>query len=341
MKPGRTASALAIVALFGLLAAIGAPAAVLGAEGQFKLALMPVGESGAYFDLAMTAGETRTFEVRIANNGDAAVVARTYAADVYTIINGGFAGRLRDESRSGSTLWLDYPTDVVNLPSRATVTRAFTIAVPRNTGPGEYITSILLENDKPTGGTGAVALSQVTRQAIAVVVTVPGPRNPALAIGRANHTIVAGKSVVAVGVENPGNVRLKPVATFALFDAAGSRVTQATVPMDTFFAHTATFIEVPLAPLLVPGRYMVRLTLDDAAQGVHAEALASFVVEAPLPGDTTNPGNVPALTQVLEGPGGAQVTVPLWGLVILGGLLVSATVGTLAVIRRRGGTSAR
>lgn len=340
MQPGRPVLARTIVALVGLLAALGAPAAALAGEGQFKLALLPVGESGPYFDLAMTAGETRIFEVQIANNGDAAVAARTYAADVYTIINGGFAGRLRGESTSGSTLWLDYPTDVVNLPGGTTITRAFSIAVPRNTEPGEYATSILLENDEPIRGAGGVALNQVTRQAIAVVVTVPGPRHPALAIGRANHTIVAGKSVVAVGVENSGNVRLKPVATLVLLDAGANRISEATVPMDTFFAHTATFIEVPLAALLMPGQYIVSLTLEDAAQGVRAEETAPFIVEAPPAGRGTDPGNLPTLAQVLQAPGEAQVTLPLWGLVVLAGLLAGAPVVILRA-RRRAGTSAR
>ena len=346
MRPaqsGRPIQVLTIVALFGLLAALAAPAVAIAAEGQFKLALLPLGESGPYFDIHMTAGETRAFHVQIANNGDAAVAARTYAADVYTIINGGFAGRLRDQSTSGSTLWLDYPTGVVNLPAGSSITRAFTVAVPRTTGPGEYITSILLENDKPIGGTGAVALSQITRQAIALVVTVPGPRYPALAIGKASHTVVAGKSVVDVAVENPGNVRLKPVATFVLFDAAANRISEATVPMDTFFAHTATFIEVPLAALLLAGQYTVRLTLDDAAQGVRAEESTSFIVEAPPAGLPRGPDTGPTLTQVFQAPTGAQVTVPLWGF-ILGGLLVVAIVGTLVLTlrrRRQDGMSAR
>jgi hypothetical protein len=320
-----------------------APSVAVAAGGQFKLALLPVGGSGPYFDIHMTAGETRTFDVQIANNGDAAVTARTYVADVYTIINGGFAGRLRDQSSSGSTLWLDYPTEVVNLSAGTSITRAFTVGVPRSTPPGEYITSILLENDKPIGGTGAVALNQITRQAIAVVVTVPGPRYPELAIGKASHTVVAGKSVVDVAVENPGNVRLKPVATVALFDAAANRISEATVPMDTFFAHTATFVEVPLAALLLAGEYTVRLTLEDAAQGVRAEASTSFIVEGPPAGLPRGPDTGPALTPVSKAPAGAQVTVPLWG-VILGGLLVVAIVGTLAVrLRRRqqDGMSAR
>ena len=346
MRPaqsGRPIQVLTIVALFGLLAALAAPAVAIAAEGQFKLALLPLGESGPYFDIHMTAGETRTFHVQIANNGDAAVAARTYAADVYTIINGGFAGRLRDQSTSGSTLWLDYPAGVVNLPGGSSITRTFTVAVPRTTGPGEYITSILLENDKPIGGTGAVALNQITRQAIAVVVTVPGPRYPALTIGKASHTVVAGKSVVDVAVENLGNVRLKPVATFVLFDAAANRISDATVPMDTFFAHTATFVEVPLAALLQAGQYTVRLTLDDAAQGVRVEESTSFIVEAPPADLSRGPDTGPTLTHVFQVPDGAQVTVPLWGF-ILGGLLVVAIAGTLVLTfrrRRQDGMSAR
>src|ERR1700690_1660020 len=106
---------LATVALFAMLVALGAPSVALAQTGQIKLALLPVGQAGSFFDLTMAPGETRTFAVEIANDGDAALAARSYAADVYTIINGGFGARLRDAPRTGATNWLDYSTTVEDL----------------------------------------------------------------------------------------------------------------------------------------------------------------------------------------------------------------------------------
>ncbi len=203
----------------------------------------------------MAPGETRSLEIDIGNAGTAELAARTYAADVYTIINGGFGARLRDDPQTDTTRWLSYPTQVLRLAAGAGVRRTFAVAVPTDAAPGEYITSLVLENDQPIRGSGAVGLDQVVRQAVAVVVTVPGPRSPGLAIGRASHKVVAGRSVVSIGVENTGNVRLKPLVTFALVDTTGTEISHSTMRMDTFYAHTQTSVEMQLAELLPPGTY--------------------------------------------------------------------------------------
>lgn len=196
-RRGHGSSLLILVAL---LAALVVPTAAYAQDGQVELALRPVDQPGQFFDLTMRAGETRNLEVELANVGSAPIAARTYAADVYTIINGGFGARLRDEPQTGTTLWLDYSTDVLQLPAGQGIRRTFTITVPAAAEPGEYITSLVLENDEPIRGSGDVAIDQVVRQATAVVITVPGPRTPALVIGAASHKVVAEKSVVAVAL---------------------------------------------------------------------------------------------------------------------------------------------
>jgi hypothetical protein len=337
-RRGR-ATAVAIVACLTVLVTVTAPAVALGAESQVKLVLQPVGQPGPYFDLAIPAGESRRLEVRIANDGTAATAARTYAADVYTIVNGGFGGRLRGEPQTGTTRWLDYATDVVQLAPGAATHVTFTVAVPAGTGPGEYITSLVLENDQPVAGAaGTVALDQVMRQAIAVVVTVPGTRSPGLSIGEAIHTVVDGRSTVSVAVENTGNTRLKPTGTFILRDAAGAQISKASVPMDTVYARTPTSIEVPLAALLVPGRYTVRLTLEDAAQDVKVEkdGIAFEVVAQSL--GSPGIGAVPGLTGVDQNsPGG----VPLldWAVALVMALSMAFVVTLVAVARRRSGVA--
>jgi hypothetical protein len=246
-----------------------------------RLALLPVGQPGSYFDLVMQPGETRSLAVDIANDGQAAIVARTYTADVYTIINGGFGARLRGEPISGTTTWLAYPTSVMPLSVGEAIRRTVALTAPTDAGPGEYITSIVLENDAPLHSTGAVGLDQVIRQAVAVVVTIPGQRTPGLAIGAASQKVVAGTSVVSVAVDNSGNVRLKPLIGFELLDAAGVEVSHASVQMDTFYALTSTFVEVPLAAALSPGTYTVRLTVGDSVHGLRpARTAIPLVVEA-------------------------------------------------------------
>lgn len=336
-------SRLALVAAAFVFAVAGALPA-LAAEPGVKLSLRPVDVPGPFFDLTLRPGQMRTLAVELSNQGEVGIRVRTYAADVYTIINGGFGARLRDEPMSGTTSWLDYPSDVFELPSGEGLERSFTLAVPDDVAPGEYISSIILENDVPIQGTGGVTLNQVVRQAIAVVVNVPGPRQPALVIGAASHKIVAGKSTVAVAVENTGNVRLKPVADLIVRDASGAEVSRAQVPMDSFYARTATLVEVPLAALLQPGAYSVDLALEDAEVGVVAEATALplEVVEPPPPPAQEHP-IVGGLTEVIQQAREGRLPIGVSVVLLAGGLLLGVLIGVLilVLVRRQRARRAR
>ena len=152
---------------------------------------------------------------------------------------------------------------------------------------------------------------------------------------RACATSPRRASVVAVAVENAGNVRLKPLVTFALLDAAGGQVSQASVQMDSFYAHTRTFAEVPLAALLLPGIYTVRLTLDDVAQDVRADATAiALVVEAPAAA-AAGEGAGAGLTEVIQAPSEGQTSLALLGLVLVLGLVLGGlAIGLLMLVLR-------
>jgi hypothetical protein len=320
-----------------------APGAALATGSPIKLALLPVGQAGSFFDLTMTPGSTRTLAVRIADDGEAALAVRSYAADVYTIIDGGFGARLRDEPVSGMTTWLDYPTVVQELQVGQTVGRTFTVTVPADTAPGEYISGLVLENDQPLQGVGAVAVNQIVRQAVAVVVTVPGPRAPALSIGAATQGDVAGTQIISVAVANTGNVRLKPLVDLTVFDAAGLQVSHASLQMDTFYAHTDTSVEVPMTSALLPGVYTVAVTLDDAVQGAHAGQSIPLVITAPA---VPSPGasGAAGLTVVSQ-PDGTGQTFPTWGFVLIAALLLvgatSVVLGRTWLRRRRVRTRTR
>jgi hypothetical protein len=323
-------AALLLGLAFGALVA---PTAAFAAEPRIKLALLPVGQPGSYFDLTMRPGETRSLQVDVANHGQVALAVRTYASDVYTIINGGFGGRLRQSPRTGMTTWLDYRDAVSVLAAGTSSRRTFAVTVPAAAAPGEYIAGLVLENDRPILGGGAIGLAEVIRQAVAVVVTVPGTRTPGLAIGGATHMVVAGRSIVSIAVENTGNVRLKPMVGFTLFDAGGRQISQASLRMDTFYAHTTTTVELPLASLLTPGTYTVRLSLDDGASGADALAPAIPLAIDSIPEATGGGGGTLGLIDVLGGVGDSQV--PLLAIVIAAVLLFAIAIAVLVAVRRR------
>lgn len=300
-----------------------------------KLGIRPVGQAvGTFFELSMVPGERRQLAVELFNSGTSPVRARSYASEVYTIVNGGFGARLGDEAGGGTSTWLDFAPEVLDLASNAGVSRTFAVTVPPDARPGEHIASLIIENEDELKGSGAVALNQVVRQAVAVLVTVPGPVVPALEIGAARHTVSASKSVVGVAVSNPGNVRLHPKGELVLSDAIGHEVARTPVSMDSFYAATDTFVEVPLAELLQPGRYTVRLRLEDTEHGVEASADSlAFDVVAP-------PADVVAAGQENSGPLAVeQRTAPIatririWIPIAIAA--VALAVGMTLLLRRR------
>jgi hypothetical protein len=262
------ATVCAALVLFGAVA-------TASAQGQTaQLGIKPLDVSGSYFSLTMKPGETRELMVELANFGTAPARARTYAADAYSIVNGGFGAKLDGEEMSGPTHWLDYQADTLDLAPRAGVHRSFKISVPADTKPGDYITSLAIQSaeSQPTNSTG-IAIRQVVRQVIAVAINVPGPALPRLEIGDATYRTVAGRSMVAVVVKNTGNVHLKPAGEFILRDTNGAEVSRYPITMDTLYAGMSTFIEVPFDGKLNTGEYTVALSLADAKLHVQSAAL--------------------------------------------------------------------
>ena len=326
-----------VVAAIGLVMLLSVPLAV-GADPRVRLAVEPIDPSGRFLERTMQAGESAKFTVDLANYGDAAIRARTYPADVYPIINGGFGARLRGEPSTGATLWLDYETDVLEIASGAAVRRTFDVSVPVGTRPGEYITSIIIENDQPLRSGEGMAFNQFVRSALAVAITVPGPMEAVLRLGDARHTFFQGHSVVDVAIDNIGDLRLKPAGSFTVATEAGQQMDIRNVAMDSVYARTSTSLEVMLDRALSPGRYVANVDMRDPERGGSVAGTRPFVVGTDVP---TSPSIDPAafMTDTLQpsptdqptGTGAIPVDVGIGLIVSLFGLL-----GFAAVLRRWG-----
>lgn len=326
----------------GLSLAIAGP--VLAEHEPPAIGLVAVDEDGPFFDLQMDPGESRQLEVELSNGGHSEVLARTYAADAYSIINGGFGAELFDEEPSGTTLWVDYGTRELTLPPGEGLVIEFTVSVPADAVPGEYITSVVAENSEPyrdpDAGEG-IQFDQVNRTAIAVAIDVPGPRQPSLEIGAIGHKAAAGMSFVTFEIANTGNVHLKPAGEFTLRDAAGEPIATYQPAMDSVYAGTETLLEAPLSADLAPGDYCAELSLADEASGAADETeCLPFTVAAPDAGEggATGPGGqtIPVLQPVID----AVAQDPrLLGALLLGVAFIGFVL--LLVLRRRAVMRAR
>lgn len=290
-----------------------------------RLGLTPVGQDGTFFQLAMRPGEQVRLEVEAANFGHEKAAARTYAADVYSIVNGGFGADLFGEPPAATTLWVHYPTQELTLGPQDAVVIEFEVSVPEAAAPGEYVAALVIENSEPVVSSGTLGFEQVNRSAIAISIRVPGPETPALEIREVHYKEVTGVSVVMFEVANTGNVHLRPAGDFVL-RRVSTEIAAAPVSMDSVYAGTSTLLEAPIVELLSSGDYCAELRLTDASTGASAttECLA---FEVPGPVDAGGP--IPEISGVL---GGAIRDSPL---VVVALLLAAAVAGLFLVIWRR------
>ena len=328
----RLAAALVVAVV--LLASAHHPTAA--AHEPPRLGLTPVGDHGTYFQLPMDPGDTRRLEVEAANFGEAESRARTYAADVYTIVNGGFGADLFGEEATGATSWIAYPSQEMSLAPGDALVIPFEVTVPDDTAPGEYVAALVIENAEPVRSSGSVAIDQVNRSAIAVAIDVPGPRAPGLAIGAVGHKTAGERSVVTFEVLNTGNVHLRPAGDFRLRGADGTELSAATLTMDSVYAGTSTILEAPLSGLLPPGDYCAELSLADAEHGVSAETdCLSVAVRAGEDADAGGaaPGSQDLTLRLPSTDGPLAAALIATGAAIVSALIAVALV--LGVRRRR------
>ena len=327
--------------VFASALAIANATPVLATHEPPRLGLTPLGETGSFFNLTLDAGEAADLHVEVANFGHAELMARTFSADVYSIINGGFGAELFGERSSGATHWVDYPAQEIALGPAERVVINFSVSVPARTPPGEYITSLVAENVEPYQGAegGDMAMEQVNRTALAVAIDVPGIREPALAIGAVGHKAAAGTSFLSFEVRNPGDVHLKPAGEFVLRDAAGRGLAQAPAVMDSVYAGSQTLFEAPLATVLAPGEYCAELSLTDAETGAaDGTECRPFTVGEPAP--DVEGGDRGATTAALEldvnGVFGGRLPAAL-----ISGIALSVVIILLLRRRRRESTQGR
>jgi hypothetical protein len=326
--------AIAVIAALVLSGpALAASAATRHQAEVPPLGLIALGQTGPYFEATIQAGASRGFEVNRVNSNDVAVKARTYVGVVSTIVNGGFGAADSTVQASGASTWVDYPTEVLTLAPSEKNMAAFTVSVPAGTAPGQYVSSIVLENAVAEAGTGTVALNRIVRQAVAVSIRVPGDLAPAFSLGHASLGATAGTSVVTVDTTNDGNQHLAPAGVMTLSDSAGTVISSNPITMGSFYAGMSTTVSVSLAGALPPGDYAMSLTLTDPLTGVSA-SLVDVALTVAAPGMLEQAAGFFAPVTALVPQGFGPLLI---GLIMAGvlGLIAMGVLGARRLVRAR------
>lgn len=246
------------------------------------------GPDGAYFTVEAEPGSTHTLTAVLGNVDDEPLSLRTYASDAFTLVNGGFGIREEDEPREGVSTWIDYEPETFDFAPGEGVERTFTVTVPEDASPGEYIAGIALQTAEPLEIEGSSMFNQIVRKSVAVFILVPGETTPAIELGEPEVASGVVGNRVVVPVSNTGNVLVRPDGDIVLTGADGNEAFRQQLAMGAIYAGTETTLEVPLPAALPEGEYEVSVQLADEATGAQASvepttlALSRDTAEAPL-----------------------------------------------------------
>jgi len=141
------------------------------------------GVDGDYFTLEAEAGTTSELTIVLGNADDEPLELLTYVNDAVPMINGGFAVADPEVKATGPATWIDYPSETFEFAPGEGVTRTFTVTVPDDAEPGQYIAGISLQTAEPLEVEGTDLFNQIIRKTIAVFIIVPGEETPAFNLG--------------------------------------------------------------------------------------------------------------------------------------------------------------
>jgi MYXO-CTERM domain-containing protein len=325
-----------------LLTLVLAPLASAAATKGPVFGLRAVGNPKlGYFVYSLTAGAAQQGGVIISNSGTATGTVKLFAADATTGRTTGTV-YLTDGKPKRVGSWISLSSSSLTLKPGQNRTVHFTVHVPANEKPGQWVGGIVAETSRQV--TGAKSKQKASVQIkirdltiVAVQVNIPGPPVISFKIGGVKTGGQRGFQEVVTHIENNGNVLVKPTGTVTVLDDTGATLQVLNFKMDTFLPETTIDYPVLLKNSLPPGDYsaIVKLSIPGvsgaAAKVVSAHPSFSiskqdvqqvFTSAAP---QTPPPGTVAA--------GGSSKPWTLIGAVVAGVLLLLLLL--LWLLRRR------
>ncbi|MBS2036014.1 hypothetical protein JST97_13580 [bacterium] len=181
------------------------------------------------YKLVMEPGQVHQDRIKVGNQNDFPLDFRVYNTHSETGPNGQISSPLFGEPVKEAGQWLTLEKNALTLDGGGQDELGFSVTVPKDTKPGEYIAFIMVEPTPESVDRQSPPQSQAgereasfrlrinSRFALAVVVRVPGQLDNAIRLGELSKTVTDdGQLVLRVGLENLGNTYFKPNGRWSL-----------------------------------------------------------------------------------------------------------------------------
>jgi hypothetical protein len=180
------------------------------AQGGLTFGLRPADTSIGYFEYTMMPGEALDDAVVAVNATEDSMRLKVSVVAGHTALTGGvsFQGAV-----DGPAEWIDLPNEgIIEVPGQRQVELPFTVQVPRDAQPGEYVAGFLVSQVEPEdtvqkGSTMAVQV--VPQMGLTMIITVPGEQHCEVRIDSISDDLLRGQWKLQVNMENVGNVHFR------------------------------------------------------------------------------------------------------------------------------------
>lgn len=255
-----------------------------------EFVIQPVGEyPNGYFDVTLKPGESISLQASIRTTETSAPVSlRTYRTIAVHPVNGGFGAGSEADDPTGAATWVDYPAQAFELGPAESQEVSFTISVPADAAPGEYVAALVVQTDGPLPIPGMDTFDHVIRNALGITITVPGEQTFGIELGEPTLTLVGNATELTFLVTNTGNTFVRPTGDISITAKDGTAVAQAPVAMKAIYGGNTASLVVSLPQALPEGTYRVSASLHDAPSATSAAldnvsvTLAAPEVTAPV-----------------------------------------------------------
>jgi hypothetical protein len=258
------------------------------------------GKDGDYVDLTAEPGSHHVVTVVLGNTSPTVETIYAFAADATTAVNGGMVAATADSERTDISTWIDFEPVTAELQPGEGVEHEFSVDVPENAAPGQYIAALVIQNSEPLPIEGNDVFTQTIRKAIAVFITVPGPVTASLEIGEPSFIERTDILMLVVPLNNSGNTLLKPSGTVSFLNDDGEAVASAPVALGSVYAGHQTTMEIALRDRLPVGDYQIEVHLEDTDKGWSIDQ--SLTASAPDPNATPEPPPPVSIQETLIEP---------------------------------------
>jgi LPXTG-motif cell wall-anchored protein len=314
--------------LLGLFAPVAAQAADSSPTiGGFSARALGEGDEitpETYFKLKLGPGDSYQGRLLVISSAKEDARLRVYSVDGLTGNTSGTVYANIDDPRKDAATWITPRKEVLRLPGKGEKKVGFDVKVPADATPGDHVGAIALQLADQKKTKGQFAITQITRVAIAVQITVEGPADAALAPTGLALKALPGTQIPSVTIDlaNTGQLLCRPSLAVQL-SKDGTVLGTVTRQLDTVLPGKTIPYPLSWPKPLTAGKYNAKASTTGC--GAPKEFVSDVELKGNLAGSAQQPGTI---IEPNTGGGG----IPWWALVAA---VVAALFGGFLLARRK------